>query len=76
MRRESINKREDLYVHRIIASIFIPNPLNLPEVNHIDNNRTNNSVDNLEWITKKDNLAYAFSNGNMTRDSFGRFTHK
>lgn len=76
MRRESTNKREDLYVHRIIASIFIPNPLNLPEVNHIDNNRTNNSVDNLEWITKKDNLAYAFSNGNMTRDSFGRFTHK
>lgn len=76
MRRESTNKREDLYVHRIIASIFIPNPLNLPEVNHIDNNRTNNSVDNLEWITKKDNLAYAFSNGNMTRDNFGRFTHK
>ena len=76
MRRESTNKREDLYVHRIIASIFIPNPLNLPEVNHIDNNRTNNSVDNLEWITRKDNLAYAFSNGNMTRDNLGRFTHK
>lgn len=76
MRRESTNKREDLYVHRIIASIFIPNPLNLPEVNHIDNNRTNNSVDNLEWITRKDNLAYAFLNGNMTRDNLGRFTHK
>lgn len=47
-----------LYVHRIVATCFIPNPNSYPEVNHIDNNRTNNSVDNLEWCTRKYNNDY------------------
>lgn len=46
-------------VHRAIATVFIPNPDNLPEVNHIDGNKANNCADNLEWISKKDNQQHA-----------------
>lgn len=42
-------------LHRVIATIFIPNPNNLPEVNHIDGVKHNNRVDNLEWVTKSEN---------------------
>lgn len=45
-------------VHRIVAEAFIPNPQNLPFVNHKDESRTNNCVDNLEWITPWDNAHY------------------
>ena len=76
MRRESTNKREDVYIHRIIAELFIPNPNNLPEVNHLDNDRGNNKATNLEWVSKIDNLNYAMTNGNMKRNSLGQFTHK
>lgn len=76
MRRESTNKREDVYIHRIIAELFIPNPNNLPEVNHLDNDRGNNKATNLEWISRIDNLNYAMTNGNMKRNSLGQFTHK
>jgi hypothetical protein len=46
-------------VHRIVAAAFIPNPLNLPEVNHIDGVKTNNAVSNLEWISTADNKRHA-----------------
>jgi hypothetical protein len=50
-------------VHREIAKAFIPNPNNLPQVNHKDGNKSNNSVDNLEWITNRDNAHHAIANG-------------
>ncbi len=77
MRRDSTNQREDIYVHRIIASLFIPNPYNLSDVNHKDSNPSNNCVENLEWLSHKDNLEYGFSdNGNKTRNKLGQFKHK
>lgn len=45
-------------VHRVVAETFIPNPDNLPEVNHKDENKANNAVDNLEWCSHQYNTAY------------------
>lgn len=48
-------------VHREVAKAFIPNPKNLPCVNHKDENKQNNSVDNLEWCTHEYNMKYSFA---------------
>lgn len=48
-------KGRDRYIHRLVAEVFLPNPQRLPEVNHIDMDKANNSVDNLEWVSHKDN---------------------
>ncbi len=53
-------------VHRVIAKTFIPNPNILPEVNHKDGDKSNNSVDNLEWCTRSDNLKHAYTHGFRT----------
>ena len=50
-------------VHRLVALAFIPNPLRKPVVNHIDSNRVNNCVSNLEWVSHKENVAHAVSAG-------------
>ena len=51
-------KRKTMYIHRLVAQAFIPNPDNLPCVNHKDENPNNNNVDNLEWCTQKYNCNY------------------
>lgn len=60
--RVSISKKLQ-FVHRLVAEKYIPNPDNLPQVNHIDGNKLNNSVDNLEWVDNQSNRTHAVESG-------------
>lgn len=57
------------YIHRLVAETFIENPFGLREVNHIDGDKSNNSVSNLEWITHRDNVIHCLK-------TIGRKTHR
>lgn len=58
--------RKSYKVHRLVAECFIKNPFNKPHVNHIDNNPRNNKVDNLEWVTRSENIQHAVKQNRMT----------
>lgn len=51
-------KRKTYRIHRLVAETFLPNPANLPQINHIDENKANNALSNLEWISLKDNINF------------------
>ncbi len=77
-------KRYDYHLHRLLALCFIPNPDNLPCINHIDGDKSNYSLTNLEWCTYRHNAKHAMRTGlwkfkprsveNAVRDSKGRFS--
>jgi len=52
------NKRKVVKIHRLVAELFIPNPDNKPEVNHLDFHRENPNVENLDWCTHEENVKY------------------
>ena len=56
-------QQKHVYVHRLVASAFVPNPQHLSQVNHKDGNTRNNSSDNLEWVTASQNVSHAFRTG-------------
>lgn len=59
----SRNRQKNHTIHTLVAKAFIPNPLNKKCVNHIDGNKANNRVDNLEWVTHKENTEHAIRTG-------------
>lgn len=60
--RVSIGKQL-MFVHRLVAEKYIPNPDNKTQVNHKDGNKLNNCVDNLEWVSNQENRNHAINNG-------------
>lgn len=58
------NNKRKIYptIHRLLALAFIPNPNNYPQVNHIDGNKLNNNLSNLEWISASGNILHALDN--------------
>ena len=60
-------KSKKMRLHRLVAQAFLNNPDNLPDVNHKDYDRTNNCVNNLEWMGRKENVQYSSRNGNFVK---------
>jgi hypothetical protein len=61
--------KEQIFLHRIIAEYFIPNPDDKAEVNHINGIKTDNRIENLEWATRQENAQHAFRTGLMNPQS-------
>lgn len=60
-------------IHRLVALAFIPNPNNLEQVNHIDGNKLNNDITNLEWVSRKKNISHSYQLGLSTRFKKGQY---
>lgn len=68
--------RKTFAVHRLVAQAFIPNPEKKPQVNHIDENKINNNVDNLEWVTIQENIAWSKAKGIYTDKPIARLNRQ
>ena len=67
--RVTVNQRKTTFrIHRLVAESFIPNPNNLPEVHHKDNNTYNSEVSNLQWCTRKENLNWSYKTMSSNRN--------
>jgi hypothetical protein len=68
----SISGNGSKYIHRLVATAFIDNPENKKYVNHIDHNKENNCVENLEWVTAKENTQHGIRAGRINSKSRGK----
>ena len=72
--KDNTGKRKYKYIHRLLAEHYIPNPNNFTQVNHIDGNKLNNNLDNLEWCTPSQNLKHAVNLG-LIKSGLGNYNH-
>ena len=70
------NKPKTFKVHRLVAECYIPNIGNKSQVHHKDFNSLNNNVNNLEWVTPKENINYSIQEGNIDLDKFNKEREK
>ena len=68
MVKDGLQKRVQL--HRLVAKAFIPNPDSLPQVNHLDGNKKNNTVSNLQWCTNLQNMRHSWRTGLRVQGTF------
>ena len=66
------NKQKKFVIHRLVANAFIDNPNNYEEVNHLDEDKTNNRIDNLEWCSHKYNMNYGNVRNKISKSKIGK----
>lgn len=74
LRKEDVLK--GYFIHRLVALAFIPNPENKSTVNHKDGDKSNNTVDNLEWMTNQENMKHAYDTGIRNNDKVSEMKWK
>lgn len=75
LRLSLVDKKKSVSVHRLVALAFIPNPDNKLQVNHIDGNKENNNIDNLEWVTNDENHKHKLEHGlNVSKSGDEHYT--
>ena len=69
------NNKKKMYIHRLVANAFIENTNDYKEINHIDGDKQNNCVENLEWCNRSMNVKHAYQN-NLEKKLIGKLNHK
>lgn len=61
------------WIHRLVARAFLPNPDSLTDIDHIDGDKSNNNINNLEWVSHSENIRRALQLGFISKDHIGKF---